>query len=60
MRVVQVFQQNQEPAAFSLEDLKTKTCCADILNARKQKMSKIDGIQRLKIKMPLTDQKYPA
>ena len=60
MRVVQVFQQNQEPAAFSLEDFKTKTCCADILNARKQRMSQREGIQRLKIKKPLTDQKNAA
>ena len=60
MRVVQVFQQNQEPAAFSLEDFKTKTCCADILNARKPKMNQREGTYKLKIKKPLTSHKYPA
>ena len=44
MRVVQVFQQNQEPAAVGLEDLKTKACCADLLNARKQTMSQRERV----------------
>ena len=58
MRVALVFCENQQLAAFRLEDLKTKTRYADVFKGRKQEISYRENIWRLKSKKPITSDKY--